>query len=76
MARSDHSVELTPGCTVVLYTDGLVERRDADVDDGIAALCAYLGGSVGVGVGELVDGAIARLGREAADDVVVFAARL
>jgi CheY-like chemotaxis protein len=29
---------LPPGGTLVLYTDGLVERRDADIDVGIAAL--------------------------------------
>jgi CheY-like chemotaxis protein len=29
---------LPPGGTLVLYTDGLVERRDADIDVGLAAL--------------------------------------
>ncbi|MFR9800944.1 GAF domain-containing SpoIIE family protein phosphatase [Pseudonocardia sp. RS010] len=74
--RGDHSLELTPGCTVVLYTDGLVERRDADIDDGIAALRAHLAASRHLGLQELVDGTVARLGRETADDVVVFAVRL
>ncbi|WP_128377334.1 ATP-binding SpoIIE family protein phosphatase [Streptomyces cavernae] len=32
------SVPLGPGSTAVLYTDGLVERRDEDLDEGIAAL--------------------------------------
>ncbi|WP_446459022.1 SpoIIE family protein phosphatase [Streptomyces zingiberis] len=32
------SLELGAGSTAVLYTDGLVERRDADIDHGIAAL--------------------------------------
>ncbi|HZX37824.1 MAG TPA: SpoIIE family protein phosphatase [Streptomyces sp.] len=32
------SVPLAPGSTAVLYTDGLVERRDKDLDEGIAAL--------------------------------------
>ncbi|MDI5962120.1 SpoIIE family protein phosphatase [Streptomyces sp. SL13] len=41
------SVPLEPGCTAVLYTDGLVERRDADIDDGIAALEAALSGATG-----------------------------
>jgi serine phosphatase RsbU (regulator of sigma subunit) len=31
---------LPPGGTLVLYTDGLVERRDADIDVGLAALAA------------------------------------
>ncbi|MBZ4323050.1 PP2C family protein-serine/threonine phosphatase, partial [Streptomyces huiliensis] len=32
------SVPLSPGCSAVLYTDGLVERRDEDIDEGVAAL--------------------------------------
>ena len=31
------SIPLGPGSTAVLYTDGLVERRDEDLDEGIAA---------------------------------------
>jgi anti-sigma regulatory factor (Ser/Thr protein kinase) len=34
------SVPLGPGSTAVLYTDGLVERRDADLDDDLARLAA------------------------------------
>ncbi|WP_432537212.1 SpoIIE family protein phosphatase [Kineococcus arenarius] len=33
-ARHDHVVELAPNATVVLYTDGLVERRDASLEEG------------------------------------------
>ncbi|TDC82052.1 fused response regulator/phosphatase [Micromonospora sp. KC606] len=31
---------LPPGATLVLYTDGLIERRDATIDEGLAALAA------------------------------------
>jgi phosphoserine phosphatase RsbU/P len=31
-----------PGTTLCLFTDGLVERRDQPLDDGLAALCAAL----------------------------------
>ncbi|MET7703777.1 MULTISPECIES: ATP-binding SpoIIE family protein phosphatase [unclassified Streptomyces] len=41
------SVALGPGSTAVLYTDGLVERRDADLDEGIAALARALSGATG-----------------------------
>ncbi|MFF4962121.1 ATP-binding SpoIIE family protein phosphatase [Streptomyces sp. NPDC001222] len=41
------SVPLVPGSTAVLYTDGLVERRDADLDEGIAALASALAGATG-----------------------------
>ena len=34
------SVRLQPGALVVLYTDGLVERTDSSIDDGLARLAA------------------------------------
>jgi CheY-like chemotaxis protein len=37
---ADLEFELPPGGTLVLYTDGLIERRDADIDVGLAALAA------------------------------------
>jgi CheY-like chemotaxis protein len=36
----DLEFTLPPGGTLVLYTDGLVERRDADIDVGLTALAA------------------------------------
>ncbi|WP_439654289.1 ATP-binding SpoIIE family protein phosphatase [Streptacidiphilus anmyonensis] len=36
-----------PGATGVLYTDGLVERRDRDIDRGLDALAKTLGGATG-----------------------------
>ncbi|MCF3137368.1 ATP-binding SpoIIE family protein phosphatase [Streptomyces olivochromogenes] len=41
------SIPLGPGSTAVLYTDGLVERRDEDLDEGIAALEHALAGASG-----------------------------
>ncbi|MBL1083441.1 SpoIIE family protein phosphatase [Streptomyces actinomycinicus] len=41
------SIALGPGATAVLYTDGLVERRDEDLDEGIAALEGALAGATG-----------------------------
>ncbi|MDX2695682.1 PAS domain-containing protein [Streptomyces ipomoeae] len=40
-------LELPEGSVLALYTDGLVEARDRDVDTGTAALCAALQRSVG-----------------------------
>ena len=40
--RHEGAVALQPGATLVLYTDGLVERRDRDIDDGIEALMRLL----------------------------------
>ncbi|MFI8219467.1 PP2C family protein-serine/threonine phosphatase [Streptomyces sp. NPDC085932] len=39
----DHTVHLTPGSTLALYTDGLVERRAQGIDPGIERLAAALG---------------------------------
>ncbi|MGX2995670.1 ATP-binding SpoIIE family protein phosphatase [Streptomyces sp. JNUCC 64] len=41
------TVPLAPGSTAVLYTDGLVERRGEDIDDGVAALAHALAGATG-----------------------------
>ncbi|WP_030623391.1 ATP-binding SpoIIE family protein phosphatase [Streptomyces sclerotialus] len=41
------SVPLGPGSTAVLYTDGLVERRDKDIDEGVAALEDAVAGATG-----------------------------
>ncbi|SPF01940.1 ATP-binding SpoIIE family protein phosphatase [Streptomyces sp. MA5143a] len=41
------SIPLCPGSTAVLYTDGLVERRNEDLDEGIAALERALAGATG-----------------------------
>ncbi|MGC5165558.1 GAF domain-containing SpoIIE family protein phosphatase [Luteimicrobium sp. DT211] len=49
-ARHDHTAELRPGDTAVLYTDGLVERRGEDLHHGLDRLAAVLaGGGPGAG---------------------------
>ncbi|WP_420082404.1 ATP-binding SpoIIE family protein phosphatase [Streptomyces sp. JL4002] len=41
------TIALGPGSTAVLYTDGLVERRGEDIDEGVAALERALAGAQG-----------------------------
>ena len=42
--RGEAAVVLPAGSLLVLYTDGLIERRDRDLDDGIDLLAAALAG--------------------------------
>ncbi|MCS0638904.1 SpoIIE family protein phosphatase [Streptomyces sp. LP05-1] len=41
------TIALPPGSSAVLYTDGLVERRGEDIDEGLAALERALSGATG-----------------------------
>lgn len=40
--RQDHTHELPPGSVLLLYTDGLVERRDSDIDASIQQAASTL----------------------------------
>ena len=64
-----------PGAAVVLYTDGLVERRDAPIDTGLDALLAIAAG--GDDVERLCSTALERLlPPKPGDDVAMVAARM
>ncbi|MFD9305164.1 SpoIIE family protein phosphatase [Streptomyces sp. NPDC060048] len=68
-------VRLPPGSLLVLYTDGLIEARDRDLDEGMAELAGALRGS-GEPLEALCDGILARLLPAAQqDDVAVLLAR-
>ncbi|OLT53305.1 PP2C family protein-serine/threonine phosphatase [Cellulosimicrobium sp. CUA-896] len=74
--RHDHSVELRPDETLVLYTDGLVERRGHDLRADIAELARTLHGSHTLSVDEVVKTALARmLPGPGEDDVAIVALR-
>ncbi|OMQ14381.1 hypothetical protein A7K94_0217020 [Modestobacter sp. VKM Ac-2676] len=74
--RSDHAVDLWPGDTVVLYTDGLVERRDATLDEGLDRLVTAAAALAGTPVDDLCDALLARMAPDFADDVALLALRI
>ena len=75
--RREHVVVLEPGSTVLLYTDGLVERRDRDLDSGAAELCRVLEACAGSSLDRLCDELLERLFLpDAQDDVAILALRL
>jgi serine phosphatase RsbU (regulator of sigma subunit) len=75
--RTDHDVELDAGATVLLYTDGLVERRDRDIDAGTDALVDIVREYAGLPLDELCDRVLERLFLpDAQDDVAVLGLRI
>ncbi|MBM9463942.1 SpoIIE family protein phosphatase [Aeromicrobium sp. YIM 150415] len=73
-SRADHMTRLEPGDTFVLYTDGLVEQRDADVAERLSALTSALDEHDPLRPDE-----IARVltdGRDRGDDVVLLTLRV
>jgi PAS domain S-box-containing protein len=75
--RHEHVAVLDRCSTVLLYTDGLVERRDRDIDAGTAELVAVLEQCVGLTLEELCDRVLERLFLpDAEDDVAILAVRL
>jgi serine phosphatase RsbU (regulator of sigma subunit) len=75
--RRESVVTLDRGSTVLLYTDGLIERRDADLDQGLVRLRDALQDLADLPLEELLDELIERLvhGRPD-DDVAIVAVRL
>ncbi|MCU1676040.1 MAG: Serine phosphatase RsbU, regulator of sigma subunit [Frankiales bacterium] len=72
--RHDHVVTLLPGDTLILYTDGLVERRDSPIQEGLARLEDALSAMVHLPLEELCTELVARLLPDNADDDVALVA--
>ena len=70
--RHQRSCTLEDGATLVLYTDGLVERRDQTVDDGIALLGSTLEELAGGDPDTIRDKVLARMLPERAEDDVAL----
>jgi serine phosphatase RsbU (regulator of sigma subunit) len=75
--RSDRVATIERGGTLLLYTDGLVERRDRDIDAGISELVRVLGGLTELPLQQLCDELLARMYLpDTEDDVALLAVRI
>ncbi len=74
--RTDHEITLAPGATVLLYTDGLVERRDQVLDDGVNRLRAAAADRHRLSPEQLCDALLDCLPAEPDDDVALLAVRV
>jgi GAF domain-containing protein len=71
---SEASVALEPGDVVVLYTDGLVERRDESLDEGVRRLRGVVASAVASTATSFCDTVIANMvAGEPEDDVAILA---
>jgi len=77
LARPQAGVCFERGDTLVLYTDGLVERRGEDIDAGLGRLAAQLARHRGAGPETLADALLGLLPADGAtDDTALVALRL
>ncbi|MGY1776960.1 SpoIIE family protein phosphatase [Geodermatophilus sp. SYSU D00804] len=75
--RRESAVALVPGTTVLLHTDGLVERRGSTLDADTARLHDVLAGLAGRSLPQLCDELLARLvPGPPEDDVALLAVRV
>jgi sigma-B regulation protein RsbU (phosphoserine phosphatase) len=72
--RQVTTVKIAPGAVLCLYTDGLIERPDQPIDDGLARLCQAVTAGPPEAVCSAVMGAL--VGREPArDDIALLTFR-
>ncbi len=76
-ARTDHAVDLPAGSTVLLHTDGLVERRDRDLEAGTQELLGVLRENARLPLTALCDRVLRELFLpDAEDDVALLGVRV
>jgi len=76
LGRLDHSARLEPGATLLLFTDGLVERRGSDLDAGLERLAEAAHDLGRAPLEVLCDVLLDRLVGRGDDDVALLAVRL
>lgn len=75
LAREDAEVELTPGTTLLLYTDGLVERPGEDIDRGLTRLRRHASALAREPLQRFCDTLVEELASASHDDVALLALR-
>jgi serine phosphatase RsbU (regulator of sigma subunit) len=73
--RSDQAVDLAPGSTVVLYTDGLIERRGVPLNEGLEWIVHILRDRHTLDVEEVCDFLVSEAPASLEDDVAVLVLR-
>lgn len=78
VSRPQATLPYTPGDILVLYTDGLIERRGEDIDAGLGRLTDALARFSRLGPERLADALLAHLGVSggARDDIALVVVRL
>ena len=74
--RPEATEVLPPNCTLVLYTDGLIERRGEDLDRGLARLRQHASALSTEPVEFFCDELLAGLATASVDDVAIIAVRI
>ena len=74
-ARQDHVTDLVSGSTLVLYTDGLVERRGAPLDQGLGWLCDVIAAGPEGDAEAVADHVLGTLDGPVEDDVALLVLR-
>ena len=73
--RSEGAAQLAPGATLLLYTDGLVERRAQSLDVGLAHLLAQAARHEGEDVAAMLRGIVRAMDEDHSDDLCLLGAR-
>lgn len=75
-ARTDHEALVEVGDVIVLFTDGLVERRNEVIDEGLERVRAAAAASAARPVAELCDALLRLVPDHPNDDVAVIGCQL